>query len=100
MQGSDHSKESRRQAIRKKYQIALLMGDNLIDLAGVFDDKSFAERRRAVDHLRDQFGKVFIVLPNPMYGDWDAAVIDYQWQLSQEKQMEKRLQVLRSFKGD
>ncbi len=83
MMGLDKSKESRRQEILKKYDIVLLVGDNLSDFHKAFDVKGNAQRNKAVDEMKDLFGEKFIVLPNPLYGDWekefpyDKAKVDF-----------------------
>lgn len=64
------SKETRRNTIEKQYNVILLVGDNLSDFDQVFEDRSINFGFNAVDSLRAEFGKKFIVLPNPMYGDW------------------------------
>lgn len=71
LMGEVKSKEQRRQEIAKKYEIILLIGDTLLDLHTDFDGKSMEERSKMVDQHRQDFGKRFIVLPNPMYGDWE-----------------------------
>lgn len=77
------SKKSRRNLITSKnYEIVLLIGDNLNDFADVFDETSMEKRIKLVDKLKRQFGKKFVVLPNPLYGDWEAAMIDYNWKMS------------------
>jgi 5'-nucleotidase (lipoprotein e(P4) family) len=63
-------KEDRRKVIRKNHEIILLVGDNLGDFSDLFEDRSQQYGFGAVDSLRREFGKRFIVLPNPMYGDW------------------------------
>jgi 5'-nucleotidase (lipoprotein e(P4) family) len=50
------------------------MGDNLNDFAQVFEQKTVAGRIAAVEQNRDKFGTRYIVLPNPMYGDWESAI--------------------------
>jgi 5'-nucleotidase (lipoprotein e(P4) family) len=71
----ESSKEKRRLAIAGKYEILLLMGDNLGDLDIVFetrgDDLGFA----ALSNNVDEFGSKFIVFPNSMYGSWINAAI-------------------------
>ena len=76
------SKESRRLAIEKNYDIALLLGDNLGDFSALFDKKSEAERAANVLNNKDEFGKRFIMLPNPNYGDWESAMYHYNYQYS------------------
>jgi 5'-nucleotidase (lipoprotein e(P4) family) len=74
--GVTASKESRRQKVAARYRILLLVGDNLNDLTDDFAGKSIAERAAQVDRDRTQFGMRFIVVPNPMYGDWENAVYE------------------------
>ena len=80
------SKEPRRLKILEDYEIVLLMGDNLGDIHKIFDDKKNADRIAAVEQLKSEFGKKFIVLPNPMYGAWvDAMIANPQGMSKQEK---------------
>lgn len=92
----EHSKESRRQLIEQDHHIVLLMGDNLNDFANVFEGKNVADRNKEVDRLRNEFGKSFIVLPNPMYGDWEAALYNYK-RLTPEQKLAARKQALSSY---
>ncbi len=68
------TKEPRRQEIAKKHEIVLLVGDNLTDFHQAFDDKKAAERNAVTDAMKAEFGTRFIVLPNPLYGDWERAL--------------------------
>jgi len=72
LKDTNSGKEPRRLQIQKNYDIVLLIGDNLSDFSEVFDKRSTTERNRKVDSLKTLFGKKFIVLPNPMYGDWET----------------------------
>jgi len=93
----ESSKEKRRQAITKNHDIVLLIGDNLNDFADVFEKKLIQERLNEVDKLKKVFGKKFIVLPNPMYGEWEGAVYNYDWGLSDEEKNLKRKEVIKSY---
>jgi 5'-nucleotidase (lipoprotein e(P4) family) len=73
-QGTTASKESRRQSVRSRYRVVLLVGDNLNDFNDDFTGKSIADRKAQVDRERAEFGTQFIVVPNPMYGDWESAI--------------------------
>lgn len=90
----DSSKEARREAIRKTHRIVLLMGDNLGDFSREFDKLSVDQRLSAVDRLQDKFGTYFVVLPNPVYGDWEGAVYDYNWSKTPTEREYLRRQVL------
>ena len=65
------SKEARRREVLKKYDIVLFFGDNLADFDKEWDNKTNNERVASVNTHREDFGDKFIILPNPLYGDWE-----------------------------
>lgn len=67
---STSSKVARRAMIEKDYEIILVVGDNLADLSGVYEKRGTDFGFAAVDADRKLFGTRYIVLPNPMYGNW------------------------------
>jgi 5'-nucleotidase (lipoprotein e(P4) family) len=89
-QGTTASKESRRDRVRQRYWIAMLVGDNLNDFNDNFSGKSITDRSAEVDHERAEFGSRFIVVPNPMYGDWENAVNNNQSNLNDEQRAANR----------
>jgi 5'-nucleotidase (lipoprotein e(P4) family) len=81
-------KESRRSIVQESHEIVLFVGDNLSDFSKVFDDQWTEVLNIRVDCLKSYFGKKFIVLPNPMYGDWETKGIlegKYNWTNFQKK---------------
>ncbi|MEI6945815.1 5'-nucleotidase, lipoprotein e(P4) family [Paraflavisolibacter sp. H34] len=82
LKGSASSKESRRQAVLSGHEVVLYLGDNLSDFSALFDKKSTDERLRNTDSLAAEFGDRFIVLPNPVYGDWESAFYHYRYDLT------------------
>lgn len=72
------SKEARRQLVAKDYNILLLIGDNLADFDVVFENRGGDYGFGVVDSTKDKFGDSFIVLPNPMYGDWEKQITDFK----------------------
>jgi 5'-nucleotidase (lipoprotein e(P4) family) len=84
-------KQPRRDIVEKDYVMALLMGDNLNDFLSVFRKKPVDVRSAEVDKIKEAWGKKFILIPNPMYGDWEAAVIKGNWGASaaEKDQMRK-----------
>jgi 5'-nucleotidase (lipoprotein e(P4) family) len=90
-EGTPASKELRRQKVAARYRIVLLVGDNLNDFSDDFAGKSIAERAAQVDRDRAKFGASFIVVPNPMYGDWENAVYENKAGLTEaEKRAHRR----------
>ena len=90
------SKEPRRQSIRRRYRIVLLFGDNLSDFSNAFEDKPPKERTAVVEAAREKFGTEFIVLPNPMYGDWESAIYGYDSRLNEQQKAAKRKAALKT----
>ena len=77
------SKEERRKSIAATHTIVMLMGDNLGDFSFLFDKKNTEERLQNVNSVAAEFGNRFIVLPNPVYGDWESALYNYNYTLTQ-----------------
>lgn len=75
-EGEKSSKIERRNQISERYNIILLVGDNLADFDGVFEDRTENFGFNVVDINKDMFGEKYIVLPNPMYGNWDDVISD------------------------
>jgi 5'-nucleotidase (lipoprotein e(P4) family) len=71
-------KEPRRQQVMAEHDVILLLGDNLSDFSDLFDRKSTEERLLAVQQLSVQFGNRYIILPNPVYGDWENSIYQYK----------------------
>jgi len=86
--GSTSSKLGRRARVSETHEILLLMGDNLNDFSEVFEDRSNKYGKDAIEKYRSEFGRKFIILPNPMYGAWEKPLIDYQRQLDEYKKLE------------
>lgn len=72
----------RRQTIAATHSIVMLLGDNLGDFSSLFDKKTSYQRNQNVNAVADEFGKRFIALPNPVYGDWEASLYNYNYSLS------------------
>jgi 5'-nucleotidase (lipoprotein e(P4) family) len=70
----DWSKEERRKEVLKKYHVVMYLGDNLSDFHKDWDKKPAEERRALVDLHQAEFGDTFIIIPNPLYGDWETAL--------------------------
>lgn len=68
------NKEMRRQEVLSKFDVLLYFGDNLRDFDKDWDGKTSEERRNLVNLRAKEFGDKFIVLPNPLYGDWENSL--------------------------
>jgi 5'-nucleotidase (lipoprotein e(P4) family) len=93
----DSPKEVRRQIVMKDHQVVMLLGDNLNDFKDVFENKTIKERFQSTDDFRKEWGNQFIVLPNPVYGEWENALYEYNFKLSPEEKKEIRLKLLKGY---
>lgn len=69
------------------------MGDNLDDFSDIFEQKSVADRFGETNKIKGDWGRRWIVLPNPMYGTWESAIYEYQ-RLTEKQKAEKRAAAL------
>lgn len=93
----ESSKKARRNKLRVDREIIMLIGDNLNDFDEVFELSNNDERIQAVKNLSDEFGDKFIVLPNPLYGEWVKAVLNDSNNLSRIQRDSILKRRLRSF---
>lgn len=70
----ESSKEERRKSIAANYEIVLMVGDNLTDFDMIFEKRGDDLGFSLVEQNKSKFGDKFIILPNPMYGDWEMAL--------------------------
>jgi 5'-nucleotidase (lipoprotein e(P4) family) len=88
-------KEPRRRQIMEKYNILLLCGDNLSDFSNIFYREG-KDTKQQVDALQHLFGTKFIVLPNPMYGDWEKPLYKGE-KLSEADRAKQRFEKLKIY---
>ncbi|MEK4503479.1 5'-nucleotidase, lipoprotein e(P4) family [Bacillus sp. FSL R12-0069] len=89
-------KEKRRKKVATEHDIVLFFGDNLSDFTG-FDEKSVQDRNQSVEEMHEAFGEKFIMFPNPMYGDWESALYQYDFKKSDVEKDKLSKDALRVF---
>jgi len=94
---AESSKKARREIVLETYQIIMLVGDNLNDFSEVFEKLGISDRFAITDTYKAEFGNKFIVLPNPMYGEWEGAIYDYDYSIPNKKKSELRIKHLKGF---
>lgn len=72
------SKEARRLQVMSDHEVILLIGDNLSDFSALWDSKTVEQRLENVQKESALFGSRYIILPNPVYGDWENALYQYK----------------------
>ena len=90
----DSDKQPRFDAITKKYNVVVYMGDNAGDFPIGIKGKTLAERNAIIDDHQKDFGTTFVVFPNPAYGSWVSALAKGYQNLSPEEQKQVNNQYL------
>ena len=67
-------KSSARRKIAAEMEVALFIGDNLNDFKRDYYVKDIDERMALMEADREEFGRRFILLPNPTDGHWVRAI--------------------------
>ncbi len=76
LQTDTADKTARRKAVEEKYRVLLYVGDNLRDFSEIFvtpalaPPEAIAARRALVERYAYRFGADWLILPNPVYGEW------------------------------
>jgi len=92
----ESDKSGRRDLVAEKFEIILLIGDNLIDFSQVFYGENIQDRKDITDKYQQDFGKKFIVLPNPGHGRWKKMFYHRNEKLTND---EKRNRMVEELKG-
>jgi len=91
----ESDKGPRRAKIAARYRILLLIGDNNGDFTSGFTKAPTTTRDKLVEQYHDYWGTKWIVLPNPSYGDWEGALFEYNYKLSDDEKYNIKLKKLR-----
>ena len=87
-------KGARREIVAENYRILLLIGDNLGDFASGFTNASMTVRDSLINVYKNYFGEKWISLANPIYGDWEGAIYNYNYGLSDEEKLNIKINSL------
>jgi acid phosphatase len=89
------TESDRRREVARRYRILLLFGDNLDDF--VDGSKVPAEERRALaEKYSANWGVKWMILPNAMYGHWDATLYDFDYAAAHDVIFGRKVDSLRT----
>jgi acid phosphatase len=94
--GSD--KSSRRSHVAKGYRILLLLGDDFNDFVSGVKGKgvTLKDRTRLANQHKSHWGERWIMLPNPIYGSWEAALYEFDYGLPHSEKLKRAYQKLKT----
>jgi acid phosphatase len=86
-------KASRREFIAHSYRVLLLIGDDLGDFISGHRGTPPERTNNALNH--NAWGTKWFLLPNPTYGSWIDSLHDFDFTLSKDEILRRKLQYLR-----
>ena len=96
MKTKESSKESRRNQIENNYYVAAYLGDDINDFIDA--GATAEERKNKVDELSGEFGKKYFIIPNPVYGSFEAAINSDYYKTDYRGRTEMRKNSLKGWK--
>ncbi|QDV50469.1 5'-nucleotidase, lipoprotein e(P4) family [Gimesia fumaroli] len=89
------NKTSRRAEVARNHRIILLLGDDYNDF--VYQGKLTPQERVTQGKRYQQYwGERWIILPNPVYGDWEKALYHYDNALPTAEKLQLKLDALKT----
>lgn len=89
------NKSSRRQHLSATHRIVMMFGDNLGDFVARDEARGTpAEREGVMASHGEWWGTRWFMVPNAMYGYWDGAVLDYDYERGEDELDRLRLDAL------
>lgn len=73
LRGDTSNKDLRREQILRDFDVVIYIGDQLTDFPG-YNGATEADRSDIVREDIRNFGAMYIILPNPNYGEWETAL--------------------------
>lgn len=71
LKAESSQKANRRKRVLSEFNVIMLIGDNLADFENVFEEETnVTERNDFTSNITSLMGSKYIILPNPMYGNW------------------------------
>jgi len=98
LKSTTSQKGPRQQEIAKTHEIVMLIGDNANDLSDIFYKADLNTRYNNVDKIAKDLGAKYIQLPNPMYGDFEGAIYNYDFKKTEDQKAADRYNALKSMK--
>ena len=87
-EGWTSDKSSRRTTVARDFRVLLVIGDDLNDFVPASLLRS--ERAELVRRHDERWGIRWFILPNPVYGSWESALLAGESDLSREERLERQ----------
>lgn len=91
LRSTTSDKTERRESVGANHKILLFVGDNLTDYSEMFGNRDEKLGKDLVEENKTELLQNFVILPNPMYGEWEKAIYDNNLGMSTEEKLKKRM---------
>jgi acid phosphatase len=100
--GWDSDKSSRRRHVAKDYRILLLLGDDFNDFVSGVRGKgvTLKDRMLLAKQYKSYWGEKWIMLPNPVYGSWEAALYGFEYGLPHSEKLKREYEKLETMEQE
>lgn len=95
--GQPDNKLQRQQDLAAKYHVVAYVGDDLNDFPLGTHGKTLEERNKAMEAVKDDWGRKYFMLPNPLYGSWEKTLKNNKVGLPAAEQNQIRRAYLRKW---
>ncbi len=83
-------KTNRRQKVNETHNVMVYIGDNLTDYSEDFANRNKDMGKDLVDKRLSELLSSFVMLPNPMYGEWEKAIYGNDFSISNDEKLKRR----------
>jgi len=87
-------KTERRNMVKAHHRILLYVGDNLTDYSQIFAERDSTLGNGLVKKHQQEILNNFIMLPNPMYGEWESAIYENDYSKTAAEKLDLRQNIL------
>ncbi|PTB95677.1 5'-nucleotidase, lipoprotein e(P4) family [Marivirga lumbricoides] len=95
---AESDKTERRNRVKEEHEILLYVGDNLTDYSEEYAKRGNDLGKDLVGQNKKELLYNFIMLPNPMYGEWESALYNNNFGISDEEKIRLRKAALETAK--
>ena len=92
-------KTSRRQHVTSTHRVIMLFGDDFNDFF-FLGNLTPQQRRVSGSELSQRFGRQWMLLPNPQYGNWEQAIYQYDYSKSPAEKLKLKHEALDTMVGN
>ncbi len=97
LRDSVSTKRYRREAVLQNYNVILYIGDNLTDYSEIFENRDSKLGKDLVNQNKDILGEDFLILPNPMYGEWEKPIFNNNMRIPDAEKDSLRKSILDTY---